>query len=164
MRILQYPDPILMKGAEEVKKIGERELQYLDEMRVAMHREGGIGLAGPQVGLSIALIVIELTSEKSYDLINPRILEKKGVMKSDEGCLSIPGFRGTVKRARYIRVAYLDRGGEERIVETDGGLFSSCLQHEIDHLKGRLFIDLFPPPKRKILEMRLKDRDCSVVK
>lgn len=135
--VRKVDDPILLKKAREVKKIDDRLLQLLDDMVDTMHEENGIGLAGPQVGILRRVFVADLGDGNVYKIINPEILESEGEDIDIEGCLSIPNFNCTVKRAEKIKMKYMDIEGNEQIIETDG-MLAKCFQHERDHLDGIL--------------------------
>jgi peptide deformylase len=132
----------------------------IDDMFETMYAAPGIGLAATQVDVHKRLLVADVTVEKSepYVLINPEILEKDGVMVSDEGCLSVPGYYEEVERAEHIRVRFLDRFGEPQEMEATG-LLAVCIQHEMDHLEGKLFVDYLSEAKRqRIRKKLLKER------
>lgn len=134
-------DPLLRKVSREVKEVDDRIRVLLDDMVETMHHANGIGLAAPQVGILRRVIVVDV-GEGIYKMINPEILEREGSDIQIEGCLSIPGFNGTVERPTSIKVKYLDENSEEKIIEAED-LFARCICHEIDHLNGVLFTDIF---------------------
>ena len=136
-----YPNPLLLQQCEEVTEIDKIQ-GLIDSMITTMYKENGIGLAAPQVGKNIRLTVMDLSPEQNHPqvFINPKIIEKTGKIDSEEGCLSIPGFRDTISRAERIKVSALNREGKEFTVEAEE-LYSRCLQHEIDHLNGILFME-----------------------
>ncbi len=146
LEIKKYPDKILRKNAIPVKTTKDEGLQQLiDDMIATMYDAPGMGLAAPQVGVSLRLCVIDTTAGKEpeglYVLINPEIVETSGGEEIiEEGCLSIPGYHYDVKRATHVVVCYTDRDGKQMRLEADN-LLSRALQHEIDHLNGMLFID-----------------------
>lgn len=134
-----FPDPVLRKKA---KPAGEAAAHYrgiLSEMAQLMYSSSGIGLAGPQVGLSESLIVADI-GKGLYKLINPKIIKKEGAQSMEEGCLSIPGVCIKIKRAEKVVVSALDEYGKPLTVEAEG-LLACVFQHEIDHLSGKLIID-----------------------
>lgn len=147
--LVYYPNPLLLQECAEVEDINQIQ-SLIDSMILTMYAENGIGLAAPQVGKNIQLTVIDLSPEqnKPQVFINPKIIEKTGQIDSEEGCLSIPGFRDIIHRFEKVKVKALDRDGKEFTVEAEE-LFSRCLQHEIDHLNGVLFIDYLSPLKVK---------------
>lgn len=140
--IRKVPDEILEKPCREVKNINDRIKLLLDDMVETMHEDDGIGLAGPQVGVLRRIFVADVGDGNVYRIINPEIIEKEGEDIDIEGCLSIPNFRGTVKRAEKIKMKYLDENGEQQIIEADG-LLARCFQHEYDHLDGVLITSKF---------------------
>ncbi|MFO0044537.1 MAG: peptide deformylase [Armatimonadota bacterium] len=137
--VVKIPNPVLRKVADEIK-ISKKTDFTINEMMRIMRKAHGIGLAAPQVGLSQRLIVIAPPDYKPTALINPKIIKAEGEQIGQEGCLSIPGLYGDVKRFEYVEVEAMDRKGRELIFELDG-LAARVVQHEIDHLDGILFID-----------------------
>ena len=153
LKIHIYGSPILRKKAREVDIIDQKVRDTLDEMLKIMYDHRGIGLAANQVGLLERMIVVDL-GNNPLKLINPRITEKKGKIEFQEGCLSLPGTLVRVKRADSIRVEALDEEGRPLQIKARG-LLSVCLQHEIDHLDGRLLIDYLPWRARRKEKKRL---------
>jgi len=140
--IVKYPDPILREKAQPVKKINDRLLKLLDDMAETMYKAEGVGLAAPQVGVSKRVFVVDVGDEHGLiEFINPEIIAKEGEQFGPEGCLSIPGISGDVRRARKVKVRALNRAGEEFELEAEDYL-ARAIQHELDHLNGILFIDL----------------------
>ena len=160
LTILEFPDPRLRKKAMPVADVDDELRGLIDSMFETMYAAPGIGLAATQVDVHKRLLVADVSPEKDdpHVLINPEILEKDGVAVSEEGCLSVPGYFEEVERAEYIRVRYLDRDGS--VVETDAeGLLSICIQHEMYHLNGKLFVDYLSEAKRQRIRKKLmKDR------
>ena len=141
--IVKYGHPVLVKKAKPVGKIDENILRLIPAMFNTMYAEPGIGLAAPQVGLSIRVMVVDVAPDgksQPLALINPRIDERKGHIKSEEGCLSFPGIQVTVPRAAYVRMSAVNEKGLPVTIEAEG-LLSRCLQHELDHLDGVVMID-----------------------
>ncbi|WP_048602554.1 peptide deformylase [Rubeoparvulum massiliense] len=138
--ITKDPDPILRKIAKQVTKFDERLHRLLDDMAETMYDANGVGLAAPQVAISKRVIVID-TGDGLIECVNPEIIEKKGEQFGPEGCLSIPGINGDVRRAQYVKVRAQNRFGEEIEIEGED-LLARAFQHEIDHLNGVLFTDL----------------------
>ncbi|CAM2957051.1 peptide deformylase [Hathewaya histolytica] len=132
-------DEILRKRCKEVTNIDDRTLSLIEDMKETMYKENGVGLAAPQVGILKRIIVIDV-GEGCFALINPEILETKGEYVDIEGCLSIPGNQGEVRRPEYVKVKGLNEKGQEVILE-GSGLLARAFCHEIDHLDGILFID-----------------------
>ncbi len=157
--ILEYPDPRLRLRAKPVTKVDDRIRRLIDDMLETMYDAPGIGLAATQVDVHERVIVIDI-SEHSGDpvcLINPEILEKEGSINSEEGCLSVPEYFEYVDRAEKIRVRALDRQGE--IIEFDAeGMLAVCIQHEMDHLEGKLFVDYLSALKRQRVKKKFTKR------
>lgn len=139
-KIVKEGSNILRKKAKPVKKITPYIYKLLDDMRDTMYDNNGVGLAAPQIGISKQIIVID-TGEGLIEMINPEIIKREGLQSGVEGCLSIPGVVGEVDRSDTIKVKGINREGKE-VVYTARGLLSRAFQHEIDHLKGVLFVDL----------------------
>jgi peptide deformylase len=155
--ILEFPDPRLRKKATPVVRVDETLGRLIDDMFETMYAAPGIGLAATQVDVHQRLLVADVSAEKNapHVLINPEILERDGVAITEEGCLSVPGYYEEVERANHIKVRYLDREGEPREEEFEG-LLAVCIQHEIDHLNGRLFVDYLSEAKRQRIRKRLE--------
>ncbi|GAK39800.1 peptide deformylase [Paenibacillus urinalis] len=140
--IVKEPDEVLHKVAKEVTKITPNVQKLLDDMAETMYDADGVGLAAPQVGILKRLIVVDVGDDHGLiKMINPEIVSSEGEQFGPEGCLSIPGYNGDVRRAETVTVKGLDRDGKEFTV-TGSGLFARAFQHEIDHLNGVLFTDL----------------------
>jgi len=154
--ILEFPDPRLRKKASPVERVDEELNRLIDDMFETMYAAPGIGLAATQVDVHQRLLVADVSTEKTapYVLINPEILEKDGVAITEEGCLSVPGYYEEVERANHIKVRFLDRRGVTNEQEFEG-LMAVCVQHEIDHLNGRLFVDYLSEAKRQRIRKRL---------
>jgi peptide deformylase len=160
LRILEFPDPRLRKKAAPVEVVDESLRQLIDDMFETMYEAPGIGLAATQVDVHRRLLVADVSQEKDqpHVLINAEILEKDGSAVTEEGCLSVPGYYEEVERAEHIKVRYLDRDGNEQESEFEG-LLAVCVQHEMDHLEGKLFVDYLSEVKRQRIRKRLeKDR------
>lgn len=138
--IVKHPDPILREKSAEVKKFNAHLHKLLDDMAETMYEADGVGLAAPQVGILKRAIVMDC-GDGLIEMINPEIVEREGEELGPEGCLSIPGLMGDVRRALKIKARGFDRYGNPIEVEGEG-LLARCIQHEIDHLNGVLFIDL----------------------
>jgi len=139
LRIRLFGDPVLRKKAKPVKKITDYHRDVLSAMSRLMYTDSGIGLAAPQVGVNETMIVVDIGSGL-YKLINPKVVKKEGSQVTEEGCLSVPGICIKVRRARKVLVTALDESGEPVSIEA-ADLFACVLQHEIDHLKGKLIVD-----------------------
>ena len=150
LKILYLPDERLRKVSEPVETFDNALQILIDDMFETMYDAKGVGLAAPQVGVNLRLSVIDVSANKTEKLvfINPEIVESRGQEKFQEGCLSVPGAQETVVRANFVKVKALDRHGKPFEVEATD-LLAECLQHEIDHLNGKLFIDLLSPIKRQ---------------
>ena len=134
-------NPILKTVCKPVEKIDKRLRKLLDDMAETMYASDGVGIAAPQVGESIRAVVVDVDKKNRYDLINPVITQREGSVVDNEGCLSCPNLFGDVERAEKIRVEYISRFGKKKTLDADG-LLARCIQHELDHLDGRLFIDI----------------------
>jgi peptide deformylase len=160
LKILEFPDPRLRTKAAPVESVDDELRILIDNMFETMYQAPGIGLAATQVDVHKRLLVADVSAEKTapYVLINPQILAMDGVAVAEEGCLSVPGYYEEVERAEHIRVRYLDRDGNE-VEEDMEGLLAVCVQHEMDHLDGKLFVDYLSEAKRQRIRKRLeKDR------
>lgn len=157
LRILEFPDPRLRTRAKPVETVDDRLRQLIDDMFETMYDAPGIGLAATQVDVHQRLLVADVSPDKSEPrvLINPVIIEKDGVEVMEEGCLSVPGIYEEVERAENIKVRYIDRDGVEQESEFDG-LLAVCVQHEMDHLEGKLFVDYLSEAKRQRIRKRLQ--------
>ena len=156
LSIVQYPDSRLREECEPIQEITDEVRALLDDMAETMYAAPGIGLAGPQIGDCRRLVVIDVgePNKKLYKLINPEIVNETGTVNSEEGCLSIPDVRETIKRAEQVVVQALDENGDNIEIEADG-LLALCLQHEIDHLDGVLFIDHLSKLKKQLVRSKL---------
>ena len=167
LEILKYPDPRLRTVAKPVAEVNDRLRQLIDDMLETMYAAPGIGLAATQVNVHERLFVIDITEDKSEPLcfINAKILEQSGCIEADEGCLSVPEVYESVERAERIRVKALDKDGQAFELEAEG-LLAVCIQHEIDHLDGKLFVDYLSQLKRSRLKKKLskaRKRDSDSV-
>ncbi len=155
--ILRFPDPRLRTVAKPVDAVDDEVRQLVDDMLETMYAAPGIGLAATQVNVHRRVVVIDVSESKDQPvcLINPEIVAAEGEEEMDEGCLSVPGQYETVRRAEFVRVRYLDRDGQEQELETDG-LLAVCIQHELDHLEGKLFVDYLSPLKRNRIRKKLE--------
>ncbi|OAB62545.1 peptide deformylase [Leptolyngbya valderiana BDU 20041] len=157
LTILEFPDPRLRRVARPVDEVTDSERQLAADMLETMYESRGIGLAATQVNKDVRVVVMDLSEDRSEPrvFINPEIVERQGSQKCEEGCLSVPGVYAEVKRAEQVRVRALDAEGEAFELEADG-LLAVCIQHEIDHLDGKVFVDYLSPLKRRMVEKRLK--------
>lgn len=158
LEILEFPDPRLRNIAVPVKTVDDRVRKLIDDMFDTMYEAPGIGLAASQVDVHEQIIVIDISEDRSEPLvfINPEItvLDDEH-FQYDEGCLSVPGYYETVERPKHIRVKALDRNGDAFEIEPDG-LLAVCIQHEQDHLLGKLFVDYISPLKRNRIRIKLE--------
>jgi len=157
--ILTAPDPLLKQRAKAVDKVDDRIRTLMDDMLETMYAAPGIGLAAPQVGVLERVIVIDVSGEdeepRPLRMANPEILWQSEELSSyDEGCLSLPDHYAEVVRPKQVRVRYLDQDNEIRELEADG-LLATCVQHEIDHLNGTLFVDHLSSLKRNMILRKL---------
>lgn len=155
-KILYLPDERLRKIAKPIETFDDDLQVLINDMFDTMYDARGVGLAAPQIGISLRLSVIDIIGDKTNQMviINPEIVSSHGEKEFEEGCLSVPGAYDTVVRAEKVTVKALDRFGKP-IEITGEGLLAECLQHEIDHLNGKLFVDLLSPLKRVIARRKL---------
>ncbi|MDQ7091936.1 MAG: peptide deformylase [Methylococcales bacterium] len=155
--ILEFPDERLRKKAAVIKKVDKKIKKLVDDMTETMYEAEGIGLAATQINHHLRLIVIDISENKDtcLCLINPEIIEKEGIEESEEGCLSVPNFFEIVQRAERIKIKALDREGQPYELEAEG-LLAVCIQHEMDHLKGTLFVDYLSALKRQRIKTKLE--------
>lgn len=140
--IVKHPDPVLREKAKPVPKVTPNIQKLLTDMAETMYDAPGVGLAAPQIGISKRVIVIDVGDDNGLiEMVNPEIVDASGEQLGPEGCLSIPGLQGDVKRKERVKVKGWNRDGEEYVVEASGYL-ARAFQHEIDHLNGVLYIDL----------------------
>jgi peptide deformylase len=156
-QILHYPDPRLRRKAEPVTEVTDDIRQLVDDMAETMYQAPGIGLAAVQVGVLKRVVVIDLSEDRN-DLrvfINPEVVAADGEQTMEEGCLSVPGIYDSVTRAGHVRVRALDRDGRPFEIEA-GGLLATCIQHEIDHLDGKVFVDYLSRLKQERIRKKLE--------
>jgi peptide deformylase len=155
--ILTFPDSRLRNRAKPVAAVTDEIRRAVDEMFETMYQAPGIGLAAIQVDIPFRIIVIDISEKHDSPLclINPQILEREGTVETEEGCLSVPGFCERVTRAEKVRTRALKRDGEYFEIEADG-LLAVCIQHEIDHLDGKLFVDYLSSLKRQRIRKKLE--------
>jgi len=155
--ILHFPDARLRNIAKPVEQVGDSMRKLIDDMFETMYEAPGIGLAAVQVNQPHRVIVVDISEERNqpFALVNPEILEMQGEEEMDEGCLSVPGVYEKVQRAERVRVRALDRDGSPLELDVDG-LLAVCIQHEIDHLDGKLFVDYLSNLKRQRIRKKLE--------
>ena len=158
--ILHYPDPRLHTVAKPVKEVDARIRKLVDDMAETMYAAPGIGLAATQVNVHERVVVIDIseTHDALRVFINPEIVASSGTEESEEGCLSVPGIFDEVERAKHIRVRALDRDGQPFELEADG-LLATCIQHEIDHLDGKVFVDYLSKLKQQRIRKKLEKHE-----
>lgn len=154
--IREYPDPILRQPARAVETVDEVVRSLTADMLETMYAAGGIGLAAPQVGHGLRIICVDVSEERNQGqvLVNPCILRKEGLLEGEEGCLSVPGLYELVRRAAWIEIQAQNEHGEPFLAEAEG-LLAVCIQHELDHLEGVLFIDRLSELRRQRLKKQL---------
>lgn len=154
--ILYYPDKRLRTVAKPVEKVDESITKLVDDMFETMYTAPGIGLAATQVNFHQQIIVIDVSEDKDQPLclINPEILSEEGTESCDEGCLSVPDIYETIQRSEKVTVRALDQHGSEYTLQADE-LLAVCIQHEMDHLQGKLFVDYLSPLKLQRIKKRL---------
>lgn len=164
LHILNYPDPRLRIKAMPVQTVNDETRRLIDDMLETMYNAPGIGLAAPQVDVSKRVIVIDISEHRNDPLclVNPEILERQDIEQMEEGCLSVPGIYEVVERAARVRVRGLNREGKPIVMDV-GGLLAVCIQHEIDHLEGKLFVDYLSEMKRKRIRKKVEKQHRNVM-
>lgn len=170
LQILEFPDPRLRTVAKPVEVFDAALSTLVDNMFETMYAANGIGLAATQVDVHQRLLVLDVSENRDepHVYINPELLETEGSETCEEGCLSVPGIYAEVSRAEKVRVRAQDRNGETFERDLDG-MHAICLQHEMDHLKGKLFVDYLSPLKRNMVrkklekQRRLAEREAAVL-
>ncbi|CAL9914969.1 peptide deformylase [Candidatus Liberibacter solanacearum] len=153
--LIFFPDPVLRKVSRSVETIDSDIIHLIEDMFEVMYSSDGIGLAAVQIGILYRVVVIDLNTKSPLVFINPTIVSSSNDCSvCEEGCLSIPNYRADVKRASFVTVKYLDSNAQPQIIYADG-LLATCLQHEIDHLNGILFIDHISRLKRDMIINKL---------
>lgn len=147
LKIRTLPDPVLRQKARKVNKIDGSIQKLIDDMIDTMHTNAGVGLAAPQVGVSLRVAVIELPGEEIIPLINPEITKRQGERVVQEACLSVPGYQGEIERSVTVKVKALDRQGKEFRLKGEE-LLAQALEHEIDHLDGTVYVDHIEEPEK----------------
>jgi peptide deformylase len=156
LNILQYPDPRLHKVAKPVAQVDDRIRQLVKDMAETMYDAPGIGLAATQIDVQVIVMDLSETRDELRVFINPQIVWRSDEQKVyEEGCLSVPGIYDEVERADRVRVRALDENGEKFELDADG-LLAVCIQHEMDHLKGKVFVEYLSPLKRNRIKQKMK--------
>jgi peptide deformylase len=159
LEILQYPDPRLNTPAQRVEKIDAGTRKLIDDMSATMYAADGMGLAATQVDVHKQIVVIDVSDDHS-DLrvfVNPEVIRREGTAVNQEGCLSLPGIYDNVERAESITITALDRNGSRFTLNASGAL-ATCIQHEMDHLQGKIFVDYLSELKQNRVRAKLKKR------
>jgi peptide deformylase len=141
LSIRYAPDPVLNRKASKIAKVDAVTKRFVEDMLETMHYNGGVGLAANQVGSLRRVAVIQMPEEEPLVLVNPRIVHREGEREIEEGCLSIPGYQGLVKRSVKVRVRAQDLEGRQVEIEAEDDLLAQALEHEVDHLDGVLYIE-----------------------
>ncbi|MCW8901323.1 MAG: peptide deformylase [Gammaproteobacteria bacterium] len=164
LNILHFPDERLRTKAKPVAKVTDKHRILIKNMLETMYDAPGIGLAATQINVHERILVIDISEEKNQPivLINPEILEKEGDQEFDEGCLSVPGIYETLHRAEKVRVKALDKEGESFEMNAEG-LLAVCIQHEMDHLEGTLFVDYLSQLKKQRIRKKLEKQQRSAM-
>jgi peptide deformylase len=162
--ILHYPDPRLHKVSSKVAVVDDRIRKLIKDMAETMYAAPGIGLAATQVDVHERVLVIDISDARNelHAFINPEIIESSGEAETEEGCLSVPGVYDKVRRAERIKVRALDTRGEPFILETEG-LLAVCIQHEIDHLNGKVFVEYLSRLKQQRIIARMRKQQRSAM-
>jgi peptide deformylase len=157
LAILEYPDPRLRKKAAAVAAVDDAVRQLVDNLLETMYAANGVGLAATQVDVHKRVIALDVSESRDQPLvlINPEILSREGEAPGEEGCLSLPGIYDKLSRAARIRVRALGRDGQPFEMDAEG-LLGVCIQHEVDHLEGKLFVDYLSELKRTLIRRRLE--------
>ena len=162
--ILHYPDPRLHKVAAPVKAVDQRIRRLINDMAETMYAAPGIGLAATQVDVHERLLIIDIseTRDELQVFVNPVIVERSGEIETEEGCLSVPGIFDKVWRSERVKVEALDREGEPFTMEAEG-LLAVCIQHEIDHLDGKVFVDYLSRLKQQRITSKLRKQQRAAL-
>ena len=134
-------DPVLRKPARKVSRDDDAIRRLIEDMTESMYAAHGVGIAAPQIGVPLRVVVIGMPDEEPFALINPEVIDRSGERRLDEGCLSVPGYRGTVTRSVKVTVKALDARGKEIRVKAEDNLLAQALEHETDHVNGTLYVD-----------------------
>lgn len=156
LNILEFPDPRLRTVAKPIEKVDSTIVKYAEDMLETMYDAPGIGLAATQVNIHLRLIVLDVSDQKNDPifLVNPVITRAEGEIESSEGCLSIPGYSEPISRYETIEYQAIDLNGNEK-KDVANGLLAICIQHEMDHLQGKLMVDRISSTKRQLIRKRL---------
>jgi len=165
LNVLRFPDPRLRTVAKPVDQVTPEIKKIVDDMLETMYDENGVGLAATQADIHLRIVVMDCSEEHDTPIvmINPEIIKREGSMMNEEGCLSVPGTYASVERAEKVTVSALDRDGKQFEFDADE-LLAICVQHELDHLIGKLFVDYLSPLKRKRIQKKLEKEAKLIAK
>jgi peptide deformylase len=134
-------DPVLRRPAKKIRRVDDSVRRLIADMTESMVEAQGVGLAAPQIGVGLRLVVIGMPGEDPFPLVNPEVIKRSGERRLDEGCLSVPGYRGVVTRSEFVTVKALDANGREIRIKAENDLLAQALEHEVDHVNGTLYVD-----------------------
>ena len=134
-------DPVLRRPAKKVSRVDDAIRRLIADMTESMYQAQGVGIAAPQIGVGLRVVVLGMPDEEPFALINPVVIKRSGECRLDEGCLSVPGYRGSLTRSVSVTVKALDESGREIRVKSEGDLLAQALEHETDHVNGILYVD-----------------------
>ena len=134
-------DPVLRRPSKKVSRVDDSIRRLIADMTESMVEAQGVGIAAPQIGVGLRIVVIGMPNEEPFPLINPEVIKRSGERRLDEGCLSVPGYRGVVTRSEFVTVKALDANGREIRVKAENDLLAQALEHEVDHVNGTLYVD-----------------------
>ena len=140
-------DPVLRRRAKRVSRVDDSIRQLIADMTASMIEAQGVGIAAPQIGVGLRIVVIRMPDEEPFGLINPEVIKRSGERQLEEGCLSVPGYRGVVTRSERVTVKALDERGREVRVRAESDLLAQALEHEVDHVNGTLYVDRVASPE-----------------
>ncbi len=168
LNILRFPNPKLRNQAKPVLTIDDNKKQLILDMFETMYAEKGVGLAATQVGISLRIVVVDCADKEQepnpIEFINPEIIKKsEQIVISEEGCLSVPEVNADIERAEFVTIRAMDKDGKEFELNCSG-LLAICLQHEIDHLNGKLFIDYLSVAKRNLIRIKMKKLERKILR
>ncbi len=134
-------DPVLRRPAKKIRRVDDSIRRLIADMTESMVEAQGVGIAAPQIGVGLRLVVIGMPGEEPFPLVNPEVIKRSGERRLDEGCLSVPGYRGVVTRSEFVTVKALDGNGREVRIKAENDLLAQALEHEVDHVNGTLYVD-----------------------
>lgn len=157
LKIRTDPDPILRMKAKKVSSLDSSVQKLIDDMIQTMQSAPGVGLAANQVGVPLRIVVIQMPDEEPFVLVNPEVVEKSGQRQVVEGCLSVPGYQAEITRSEKVKIRARDRHGKIIRKKASNSLLANCMEHEIDHLNGILYIDYLSDPKNQMVEVEVEE-------